>query len=368
MRVLFYHTGREWGGTARAVAAAAAGLTARGHQATVAVLAHTPVAARIAAEGIEPVTVDRGGTVAGDAWRLRRVLQERFVEVVFVHTEREQLVVSSALRMAERGAVVRRIPVGAPVTVGRAAALSLRMTAASLLFSSKAELSAAATEAAGLPIPSGVAPLGVDVAAYDTIVAADRLALRLPMDARLLACVYDPSARLRLLPALRTIAALAPRHPGLRLVLLGAGAGDEELRMHAAALGIGPLLVHLGGGRIDTRAVLRAADAVWIAATGDDAAYAALDAMALAIPVIGERNALLHHFAPDGIAGLLLPAATTAETASTVSNFLADEGRRRAMGNAGRTRTVREFTAQAMIDGFERAADAAGDRSRWGGR
>jgi len=35
------------------------------------------------------------------------------------------------------------------------------------------------------------------------------------------------------------------------------------------------------------------------------------------------------------------------------------------MGNAARTRVQRDFTESAMIDGFERAVNAAGDRSIW---
>jgi hypothetical protein len=38
------------------------------------------------------------------------------------------------------------------------------------------------------------------------------------------------------------------------------------------------------------------------------------------------------------------------------------------MGNAGRTRVQRDFTETAMIDGFESAVDAAGDRTTWSTR
>jgi len=38
------------------------------------------------------------------------------------------------------------------------------------------------------------------------------------------------------------------------------------------------------------------------------------------------------------------------------------------MGNAGRARVQREFSESAMIDGFERAVNAAGDRTKWAAR
>ena len=46
MRLLFLHTGNDWAGTARAFAAAARGLAARGHQTSFACIAHGIVEAR----------------------------------------------------------------------------------------------------------------------------------------------------------------------------------------------------------------------------------------------------------------------------------------------------------------------------------
>jgi len=123
VRALFYYTANRWTGSARAFAVAARGLAARGEPVTVACCADTPVEQTFAREGIEVVALPPGGTVAGDAYRLRTVLRERFVEVVFLHTEREQLVASTAMRMAERGAVIRRIPAGQAASAGRSSLL-----------------------------------------------------------------------------------------------------------------------------------------------------------------------------------------------------------------------------------------------------
>ena len=57
--------------------------------------------------------------------------------------------------------------------------------------------------------------------------------------------------------------------------------------------------------------------------------------------------------------------AWTAHTASHVAGFLTAEEKRIAMGNAGRNRVQRDFAEPAMIDGFERAVNAAGDRTKW---
>jgi hypothetical protein len=109
MRVLFYLGDKQWSGCARALLAAARGLNARGHQIIIAGCEGGRLNARAQEAGLEVVAISSAVTAAGGVWDLRKVLHERFVEVVVVTTERDQLIVSSAMRLAERGAVLRRV-------------------------------------------------------------------------------------------------------------------------------------------------------------------------------------------------------------------------------------------------------------------
>src|SRR5689334_17007258 len=118
MRVLFFHTGREWSGEARVFAAAGRVLMTRGYQVTYACPAE---------EGLETVPMDLGGPWLMQAHRLKQVLLDYFVEVVYVHDEREQLIASAAVRLAERGAVVRRTPAGGRLVTSRGARFAMRM-------------------------------------------------------------------------------------------------------------------------------------------------------------------------------------------------------------------------------------------------
>jgi glycosyltransferase involved in cell wall biosynthesis len=359
VRTLFYYSERGWTGQARAFAIAARGLAARGEPVTIVCRPDGEAEQGFAREEIEVVTIPVSDSVSRDAWRLRTVLKEKFIEVVFLHTEREQLVASSAMRLAGRGAVVRRIATGSTVSVGRSARLAGRMTTARLLFSTEMERKRAGAESAGF-----VAPLGVDVARFDEERAASRTTLGVEPGTQLMVCVADRRAKPRITTALRTVALLAERHPGLRLALVGSGCDDDDTHMHASALGVTPLVRFLGE-RDDLAAVLCAADVGWVAAEGDDGAFGCLDFMAAAVPVIAERSPYLAHYVPDGIAGVLLPPADPSDTAATVAKFLAEDNQREAMGRAGRTRVGREFTESAMVDGFAAAADFAGDRARW---
>jgi glycosyltransferase involved in cell wall biosynthesis len=250
--------------------------------------------------------------------------------------------------------------------VQRSGRLALRMAATGLLFSTSRELAAATkrTDLPAFPIPSAVAPLGVSVASYDSVRSASRADLGVPPDGLLVVCSYEPRARIRLGTAMRTLALLVAHHPELHLAVVGPGSRDEDLRMHTAALGVGNCVSFLGE-RADHLEILRAADAGWVVAGGDDAAFAYLDLMAMGIPVVSERGELPQHYVADGITGVLLSPGAPSSMASAVAAFLALPERRAAMGNAGRTRVQRDFSDDEMIDGFEQGALAASDRSRW---
>ena len=362
MRVLIYVGDSQWSGSSRALLSAARGLVAREHAVTIACCSDTrlDVAAREA--GLDVVPIDGTASAAGGVWDLRRVIAEKFIEVVIVASERDQLVVSSARLFADRGAVLRRVPSFESLELMRGGKLALRMAASGVIVSTDMELHSLNT--AGWSIPPAAVPLGIDTAVFDDGEPATRDELHVPADGRLLACAYDESGRYRIATVFRTLALLAPRHRNLHIVVFGPGSRDEGLRLHASALGIGSL-VSFVGETADDRRVMRAADAGWVVSGGDNAVYACLDFMALRIPVLAERTPLAQHYLADHITGKLLTPGDPAYTASAVAAFLGAHEKLAAMGNAGRARVQREFSETAMVDGFEKAVNAAGDRSQW---
>jgi glycosyltransferase involved in cell wall biosynthesis len=363
VRILFYHEASAWSGEARAFAALARGLSERGHSVTFACLPDSAVEQHLefGAYEVLPLIADSSASLA--ALRLRRALQERFVQVVCVHTDREHVVAASAARMAERAAVLRRVPVGTPVTLAPRARVALRFTSTGFVFGSEDDLRRAP------PLPTArlapaVVPLGVDAAMYDPVRAASRSAIGVAPGERLLVCPYDPSGRVRMANVLRVVALLLPQHPDLRLLVLGPGSEDDDLRMHAAALRITTSVTFLGA-RDDHLSVLALADLGWVMAGGDNGAYALLDLLASRVPVIAERGSLAQLYVPDGIAGLFLPPGDAHDAAAAIARLLAHEEQRAAMGGAGRARVAREYTVTAMVDAFERAATVASDRAQW---
>src|SRR4051812_16771425 len=183
----------------------------RGEPVTVVCCVDSAAEQAFAREGLEVIALPPGGSRTGDAWRLRKVLREKFVEVVFLHTEREQLVASSAMRLAERGAVIRRVPAGVAATPGPPTQLARRMASTRLLFTTAEARARSPGGAEGF-----VSPLGVDVSRVDGIRAASRTSLGVDFETQLIVCTVAGNARIRAGTALRTLALLAERHPDLR--------------------------------------------------------------------------------------------------------------------------------------------------------
>jgi glycosyltransferase involved in cell wall biosynthesis len=359
MKMLFLVSDDCWSARARVFVLAARGLAARQHETLIACEAECPVQTRAAQADVRVVSLEPKASGTSDMWNLRRALSDGGVDVVFVHTDAEHMIASSAARLgAGAAAVVRRIPPFEDPSQTRTSRLASRVTPSGLLFSTDTDRQRAG--GTGGRIASGVAPLAVDTAEHDATKAQTRTALGVPANALLLVCVHDGVERAQALTAMRVLAMLSPRHPELRLVIVGAGV-DDELRMHGAALGVNTMVTYLGA-RDDELSIVRAADVGWIAAQGDAAALGIMDFMAFRIPVIAERAPVMEHYIADGVTGSLLPAGDTPTVAAAFAAFLARGEQRVAMGGAGRTRLDREFTFDAMIRGFEAMASAAAQR------
>jgi glycosyltransferase involved in cell wall biosynthesis len=353
MRVLFLVSDGAWSARARAFVLAARGLAARGHDVTLACEAECPVQVRAAASDVQVVALKPDASAAADTWQLRRALQEKSVDVVFVHTDDEHLIASSALRLGGgAGAVIRRIP---PFAAVRGSGFAGRIAPSGFLFSTEADLKAASQDRHR--VRPTYAPLAVDPADHDGITPVSKVSIGAPPNASLMVCVHDGINKASVLMALRTLALLAPRHPNLHLAIVGTTRHDEA-RMHGAALGVNTMVSYVGA-REDELAIIRAADVGWIAAEGDGAAFAALDFLACRTAVLAPRSPVAEHYVVDGIGGMLLGPAEPATTSATVAAFLERQEQRVAMGNAARARLQREFSYETMIVAYEQAITAA---------
>ena len=381
MHVLFLHTAREWSGTARLFARAARGISERGAKVTLLVTpdsnVHLAVSPRRAPnqprhtpipEPFEIIPFSTEDWVFTAARRLRNIFRRWDADVIFVTTDREHLIAATACWLTRSGSVVRWTPAGKRLELGIAGSLAAWLTKTAYLFASETD-----RRASNIPknaIESGSAELGVDVASYPSNGAKSPSAEEAPpsdkKDAeplKFIVCVYDPTSRGRAATAIRTMSMLAPRHPNLRLMIVGPGSDDEDLRMQAAALRVLHLVSFLGE-RDDQVALMKDAHLGWVVAEADTGAFGILDLMALGIPTVASEGGIAQRYIAHGISGALYPPDDSASTAAAVAGMLQSEESRVAMGKAARTRVAREFPESTTIEGFDRAANSARTRGR----
>jgi hypothetical protein len=353
VRVCFHHEADAWSGSARAFADAALALSARGYEVTMSCGEGTGTERQWRASGLDVVALSTAGAWWRRAWALRGVLARRFVEVVFVHSEREQLVAAAGVRLAGRGAVVRRVPPDGHLTLGSDARLAGRLAATGFLFASADDLRAAK------PPWRALEPVVAPPAARE---AGPRPAPREGGEAVSIAGLFGGSPA-QATDMLRTVALLAGRHPELRLALVGPAAGDDALRLQAAALGIAGLIARTVEPS-ERAAVLARATLACVLADGDDAACALLDCFSAGVPVIAPRDRLTMRFVSDDVNGVIAPSRDPAARAALIASLLADAPRMARLA-AGARESAGRWPLKAMADGFEQAASAARDRSRW---
>jgi glycosyltransferase involved in cell wall biosynthesis len=381
VHVLFLHTAREWSGTARLFARAGRGISERGAKVTLLVTPdsnvhlavsprrdpgqarHTPIP-----EPFEIIPFATDGLFFSAARRLKRIFRRWDADAIFVTTDHEHLIAATACWMSGNGSVVRWTPAGKKLEMGIAGRLANRLAKTSYLFASDKDRRIAIIPKNA--IESSVAEIGVDVSTYPAVDGKPEVAEAEPAGdqkqsepLKYIVCVYDPTSRGRAATAIRTMSMLSPRHPNLRLMIVGPGSDDEDLRMQAAALRVLHLVSFLGE-RDDVVSLMQDAHLGWVVADADTGVYGILDLMALGIPTVASEDGVAQRYIANGISGTLYPPDDSASTAAAVAGMLNKEDARETMGKAARTRVAREFPETQMIEGFERAANNARTRGR----
>jgi len=165
---------------------------------------------------------------------------------------------------------------------------------------------------------------------------------------------------------IEAVAALAPNHPALRLVLIGDGDERASLEVKAAALGIEDRVTFTGAlpqERVADwlrRAELMAAPCrVGTDGNQDALPTVLLEAMGSGLPVVSTPVAGIPEIVTDGVEGLLVPPEDTDGLAEAVGRLMSEPETRRAMSQAGPLKLARCFdrsnTISELIDTFASA-------------
>ena len=148
-------------------------------------------------------------------------------------------------------------------------------------------------------------------------------------------------------------ARIVPRFPGSTFLLVGRDSGTlETTRASVLRTGIGGSVRFLGS-RTDVADLLRASDLFVHPSREEGFSNAILEAMSAGLPVVafdvgGNPEAVVH-----GETGLLAPARDASRLSDAMAELLADPGRRKAMGDAGRRRAAERFPMERMVGEME---------------
>lgn len=135
--------------------------------------------------------------------------------------------------------------------------------------------------------------------------------------------------------------------------IVGSGSEEEKLRFAIAELNLGEH-VHLHGRRPaeEVRLMLEEADIYLLPSLSEGISNAALEAMAMEMPVVSALAGGMAEAITDGREGFLVPAWDAKALADQLKVLLNDSELCRRMGQAGRHRIEEQFNLQRQIDCF----------------
>lgn len=146
---------------------------------------------------------------------------------------------------------------------------------------------------------------------------------------------------------------LAGRGLAFELWLVGGGSGREALEARVAALGLGAHVRFLGY-RDDIPALLARSDIGTLTSLKEGIPRAALEAMAVGLPVVATRVNGTREVVRHGETGFLVDAGDAAALADALERLARDPALRARMGERGRCVVRAEFNESVIVRRLER--------------
>jgi glycosyltransferase involved in cell wall biosynthesis len=144
--------------------------------------------------------------------------------------------------------------------------------------------------------------------------------------------------------------AVAARHPGAQLAIVGDGEMRGDLERRVGALQVGDS-VHFLGEYANPIAVLRTADVFVLASWFEAFPYAILEAMALGCSIVASDVGGIAEAITHGTSGLLVPARQPLKLAAALGELVGDPELRGRLGAAALSSVSARFTVEAMVGG-----------------
>jgi len=288
-----------------------------------------PVARLAAAHGIENVSWKTHGKVDPvTVVRLARLMRKSRAHVIHTHLSTASLLGALAAKLAARPSVAH--------VHGMNSALCFRYSTVVVAVSEavKRHLCAQGLDEKKVHVVHN----GVDITEFRPLDAADRkLRFVRSAEAPLFAVLGRLSSEKGQRVALEAMPILLRDYPEARLLIVGEGADSQTLKTTANSLGISKS-VEFTGFIPDVRDMMIASDAVIVPSLKEGFGLVAIEAMAVARPVVAAAVGGLDEVVVHGETGMIVPPNDPYALAQALKDLAGDRALAERMGRRGRER------------------------------
>jgi glycosyltransferase involved in cell wall biosynthesis len=142
-------------------------------------------------------------------------------------------------------------------------------------------------------------------------------------------------------------------HPQTKLVLLGEGAEQAEMRSLCRTFGIAEK-IYFAGYQANVAEWLSAADINVLPTFYEGLPLTILEAMAAGLPTVASDVGGIPDAIGPGVSGLLVPAGDPRRLAEAISSLLRDPAERKHMGSEARNAVLQGFTLERQVQTTEK--------------
>jgi glycosyltransferase involved in cell wall biosynthesis len=147
-------------------------------------------------------------------------------------------------------------------------------------------------------------------------------------------------------------ARIAPRCPGLKVLIVGEGADRPVYEALIDRLGVRDT-VKLIGLRSDVPDLLAASDVAVLSTNSEGSPLSIMEYMDAGLPVVATRVGGIPDLIDHGVEGLLVEPQDPEGLGDAIAQVLADPAEARRMGERGRERRRREFDIDVMVENLQ---------------
>lgn len=195
---------------------------------------------------------------------------------------------------------------------------------------------------------------GVDLGVIDKVVPRDlRTEYDLDRNCKILICVGRIDKEKGLVYLIRALKMLKDK-VRMKLFIAGEGPLRGMVENEARCLGVSGDIVFMGEVS-NIFEIVKAADLFVLPSLAEGISRAAMETMALGVPVIATRVGGMAHLITDNVEGRLVEPGNSQVLAAAIEEVLVDESKRRYYVENARNKILDNFTARKVVQRFQDA-------------